>query len=143
MPQLILIEKSKEILMGKITLLDPPILSKDFKCIGKKCQVLPNCTKDQLRMSELILTENGSVMSELLIKKLLKSWEFKWLKRIKIQLKFLSNLKKFQLHFFKIQPNKTKSDYLKSKHINKLLALKVEERKSSLTSQIYNKWPMS
>lgn len=73
MPQLIPIEKSKVILMDKITLLDPPILSKDYKCTDKKCLILLKCIKDQPKLPELILTENGSVMSELSIKKHSKS----------------------------------------------------------------------
>lgn len=72
-PRLIPIEKSKVILMDKITLLDPPILSKDYKCIDKKCLILLKCIKDQPKLPELIPTENGSVMSELSIKKHSKS----------------------------------------------------------------------
>lgn len=127
--QLILIEKSKVILMDKITLLDPPIPSKDYKCIGKKCLIKLKCIKDQLKPPESIPIENGSVMSELSIKKHSKSWEFKWPKSNKILLKFLSNLKKYLLLFFKILPNKTKSDYSKLKHINKHLVHNVVEKK--------------
>lgn len=128
--------------MDKIILLDLPIPSKDYKCIDRKCLIKLKCIKDQLKLPESIQTENGSVMLELLIKKHLKSWELKWLKSNKIQLKYLSNLKKFQPHFSKILLNKIRSDYSKLKHINKHLVHKAEERKLSLTLQIYNNWPM-
>lgn len=138
--QQILIELSKVKLMDKKTLLDQPIPSKDYKCIEWKLQTWLKCIKGQLKPQELILTENGLAMSELLTKKHLKSWESKWPKSNKIQLKFLLNQKKYQPLFSKTQQNKIKFDYLRFKHINKHLAHKVVEKKLNLTLQIYNKW---
>lgn len=45
--------------------------------------------------------------------------------------RYLSKIKKFLLLYCKIPQNKIKLDYLKFKLINKLLDLKVEEKKPS------------
>jgi hypothetical protein len=123
------IEKLKVILMAQITLFDLLTPLKDFKCIVLKCLVSKNFIKDLLKQLELIRIENGSVMLEPLIKKHCKNLEYKSQKKTKIQPKYLSNQKKYQLLYFKIQQNKIKSDYYKLKLTKKHLALKVDEKK--------------
>jgi len=140
MPQPILIVKLKEILMEPTTLLDPPIPSRDSRCTDRKCLTKKKCTKDQLKLRELIQIENGLVMWEPLTKKPWRSWEFKWQKNNKTQQKFLSNQRKSQLHCSKIPLSKTKSDYWKSKLINKPSDLKAEEKEQNLTLAVCKKW---
>lgn len=119
---------------------DPPTPSRDSKCTDKKCLTNKKCTKDPLKPPESIPTENGSVMSELSIKRPSKNSESKLPKNNKIPPKSLSSPKKSPLLFFKIQQNKTKSAFLKSKLINKLLDLKAEGKRLKLVSLQCKNW---
>lgn len=75
--------------MGSTTHSEQKPLSRDLKCILKKCQINKKCIKDQLKQQELTLIECGLVMLGLSTKNNYKNSESKLPRKNKIQLKFL------------------------------------------------------